>query len=239
MVSILDDDGGEAGMSEDYREQRLAVCEYARKMWLANFVTGSAGNVSVRAPGKDGIYVVTPTSVAYDVMAPENVVVCDGEGDAVIEVENAPSFELPLHVAVYQARPDVGAVFHTHSIYSTILSIMRIPLPPLIEEMAPYLGGPVAVAEYGQSGTDELAVNTVKALEDKAAVLISNHGNVCVGKTLAKAFAVCGLVERAAQIYVECLKLEAAGRGKIIALPADVLEHEREMYEVVFSLPAE
>lgn len=226
-------------MGEEYREQRVAVCEFAKKMAAANLVTGSSGNVSMRAPGTDGIYVITPTTVNYDVMTPENIVVCDGEGDAVIEVDNAPSFELPLHVAVYRARPDVGAVFHTHSIYSTILSILRIPLPPLIEEMAPYLGGVVAVADYGQSGTDELAANTVKALEDKSAVFISNHGNVCVGKNLAKAFNVCGLVERAAQIYVECLKLSIAGHGQIIPLPADVLEHEREMYEVLLSMPAE
>jgi len=224
-------------MGNDYSELRREVCGYARKMAAAGFVTGSAGNVSARVVGEEDRYVITPTSIDYEVLMPENIVVCDGEGEAVIEVENAPSFELPLHVAIYQARPDVKAVFHTHSIYSTILSILRLPLPPLIEEMVPYLGGEIAVADYGQSGSDELAANTVKALGPKAAVFIANHGNVCAAKSLKKAFAACHLVERAAMIYVESLKLEKLGLGQVKLLPAEVVESERDMYDVLRQMP--
>jgi L-fuculose-phosphate aldolase len=226
-------------MTRDYSQLRREVCEFAKKMARMGWVFGSSGNVSARVPDQDGIYVITPTSVPYDELTPENIVVCDGEGEQVIEVDNAPSFELPLHAAVYRARPEINGIFHTHAIYSTVLSILGLPLPALIEEMVPYLGGEVTVAAYGQSGSQELATNAVKALSDRAAVLIANHGNLCVGKTLAKAFGVCGLVERAAQIYVESLKVAAAGHGKVQGLPAEVLTHEREMYEVLMSMPAE
>jgi len=224
-------------MAKDYMDLREQVCEYAKKMAQAGWVTGSSGNVSVRVPDEDGHYVITPTSVKYDQLLPENIVVCDEEGDEVIELENAPSFELPLHVAVYKARPEVQAVFHTHAPYSSVLSVVRIPLPPLVEEMAPYLGGEIEVAEYGQSGSDDLAEAAVRALGKKAAALIANHGNLVVGKSLEKAFAAAALVERGAMIYVESLKLSAAGHGKMHFLPDDVIEQEKEMYEVLQSMP--
>ena len=223
-------------MGENYMEIRKDVCWYAKKMERSGFVTGSSGNISVRVPGgddKEDVYVITPTHVAYDELAPENVVPCDEEGDEVVEIENAPSFELPLHVAIYKARPDVKAIIHTHSLYSTILSVLRIPLPPIVEELVPYLGGSIEVSEYGQSGTDELAEATVKALGEKAAAFIANHGNVCVGKNLEKAWDACMLVEHVARIYIEALKLEAGGFGKVTTLPDDVIESEMGMYEVV------
>lgn len=220
-------------MAEDYKDLREQVCLYARKMADKGWVTGSAGNVSLRVPDEDDHYAITPTSIKYDELTWENIVVCDGEGEEVIELENAPSFELPMHVAVYRARPDVNAIFHTHAIYSTVMSINRISLPPIAEELVPYLGGEIVVAEYGQSGTDELAENVVKALAGKAAVFVANHGNVCVGKDLRKAFAACELVERSANIYVEALKLQALKHGKVTILPDEVVEAELDMYEVV------
>ncbi len=220
-------------MSDKYAELRRDVCDYARRMAAEGWVTGSSGNVSVRVPGEEGHYVITPTSIKYNELVPDNIVVCDEEGDEVIEVENAPSFELPLHVAVYKARPDANAVFHTHALYSTVLSVLRLPLPPIVEELVPYIGGEILVAEYGQSGTDDLAENVVKALGDKGGVFIANHGNVCVGKNLKKAFNVCALLERTAQTYVECLKLEGLGHGSVTRLPGEVVESEAGMYEAM------
>lgn len=220
-------------MVQDYMELRKEVCDYAVKMWKAGWVTGSAGNVSVRVPDEDDRYAITPTSVKYDRLTPENIVVCDGEGDAVIEVENAPSYELPIHVLVYQARSDVHAVMHTHAVYSSVLSVLRITLPPIAEELVPYLGGPVAVADYAQSGTDDLARNVVRALKEKAAVFIANHGNLCAAKNLEKVFAACALVEHTAHIYVEALKISAIKDITLHALPDEVVEMEKGMFEVM------
>ncbi len=220
-------------MSEGYERIREQVCDYAKRMAIQGWVTGSAGNVSVRVPDEEDRYVITPTSVKYEMLAPENIVVCDGEGDEVIEVENAASFELPMHVAIYEARPDVMAIIHTHSLYCTILSVLRVNLPPIVEELVPYLGGEILVSEYGQSGSDEIADNVVAALGQKAAAMIANHGNVCVGKNLGKAFAACALLERTARVYVESLKLQGLGVGKITTLPDEVVETEMGMYEAI------
>ena len=214
----------------DYLELRNEVHAYAVKMHQAGMVTGSAGNVSARVPDEADRYVITPTSISYEELKPEEVVVVDGEGDLVVG-ENAPSFEYPMHIAIYRARPDAGAIFHTHSVYSSILAVLRKPIPPIIEELVPYAGGEVAVAEYAQSGSDALARNAVQALIGKSAVLLANHGNLCLGKNLRKAFNLCALVERAARIYVEALKL-----GQVHFLPEEVVQAEKEMYEVVKDL---
>jgi L-fuculose-phosphate aldolase len=220
-------------MSEKYEELRKAVCLYAKKMADSGWVTGASGNVSMRAPDEKDVYVITPTSVNYNELKPENIVVCDEEGDEVIDVENAPSFELPLHVAIYKARANVHAIFHTHAPYSTILSVLRKTLPPIVEEMVPYLGGEILVADYGSSGSDELAEAAVKALGDRAAALIANHGNVAVGKNMKKAFSAAALLEHSAMVYVESLKLAAASGGKVHLLPGEVIELEKEMYKVL------
>lgn len=222
-------------MEKDFSICRQEVCAFARKMAAAGWVTGSSGNVSVRAPGED-CYAITPTSVDYDELAPENIVICDGEGETMIEVENAPSFELPVHVAVYRARPEVNAIIHTHAPFSTILSVLRLGLPPIIEEMVPYLGGEIEVAEYGQSGSDQLAESVVRALGPKAAVLIANHGNLLAAKSLKKAFNAASLLERAAMIYLETLKLQALNRGIVHQLPDQVIELEKEMFETIKTL---
>lgn len=215
---------------KDYLELRTEVHAYAVKMYQAGMVSGSAGNVSARVPDEPGRYVITPTSISWEELAPEQVVVVDGEGELVVG-ENAPSFEWPMHLAVYQARPDAHAVFHTHSIYSSILAVLRRPIPPLIEELVPYAGGEVIVAEYAPSGSEALAQNAVRALTGRSAVLLANHGNLCLGKSLRKAFNLCALVERAARIYVEALKL-----GPVHVLPAEVVQAEKEMYEVIKDL---
>lgn len=216
----------------DYDALREEVCRYARKMAESGMVIGSAGNVSVRGPGEN-CYIITPTSLPYSEMQPENIVVCDEEGDQIVEVDNAPSFELPLHVAVYKARPDVQAVIHTHAAFSTMLAVLRKPLPPIVEEMVPYLGGEVLVSEYGPSGSDELAANAVAALGPRAAALIANHGNLTVGKSLAKAWAAAELLERTCRVYLTALSLAAVGSGTVHTLPAEVVAMEAEMYEVL------
>lgn len=213
---------------KDYLEYRTEVWKYARKMYDAGFVTGSAGNISMRVPDEPERYVITPTSVPYEELAPEQVVVVDGEGDLVLDLDYGPSVETPMHIAIYKARPDVGAVIHSHAIYSTILAVLRKPIPAIVEELVVYVGDEVKVAEYASAGSDELARNAVKALGENSAILLANHGNVCVGKNLLKAFNICALVEKSARIYVEALKL-----GGINKLPDDVIEAEKEMYKVM------
>jgi L-fuculose-phosphate aldolase len=194
-------------------------------MWEAGLVVASAGNVSARISGQDAI-AITPTSICYDVMTPDQIVVVSLGSGLPIAANLRPSGELPTHLAVYRARPDVGAVVHTHSPSVTALSVLRRPLPPIIDEMVVYFGGTIEVAEYAFTATETLGANVVAALGDRAGVLLSNHGNFCVGGDLAEALHVALTMESAARVYVEALR-----SGDPVLLPEESLRVGRAMYE--------
>lgn len=215
-----------------YEKERSAVAEHAVRMWRAGMVVGSAGNVSVRAPDP-GRFVITPSSIAYDELTPEQVVVVDEEGDLLEDAgedfERAPSFETPIHLAVYAARPDVGAIVHTHSRHATVMAVLRRPIPPVVDEMVVYLGGAVEVARYGPSGSDALAAGVVEALGERSAALLAAHGVLATGKDLRKAYKNAELVEHVAHVVVTAEQLG----GPLEPLPDDVVTAEKQMYEIV------
>jgi L-fuculose-phosphate aldolase len=195
-------------------------------MFAEGMVVGTAGNVSARVPAEE-LVALTPSSLPYEDMTPADIVLVDLRGNPIGD-GRPPSFEKLLHLAVYKARPDVGAVMHTHARYSSVLAVLGRPLPPVVEELVPYVGGQVDVAAFAMSGSDELAANVVSALGDKAAAFLANHGNLCCGKTLAKALRVAQLVERCAEIYVTALRV-----GDPKPLAAEVLEREQMMYDAL------
>lgn len=203
---------------------RKEVVAFARKMYADGLVVGTAGNLSSRVPGEERV-AITPSSLPYEEMEPDDVPILDLSG-AVVVTGRAPSVEWRLHLAIYQARPDVGAIFHTHGVYSSVLAALHLPLPPIVEELAHYVGGQIEVAEYAPSQSPELSRNVVVALGGKAAALIANHGKVCCGEDLTSAYHVCQLVERVAHVHILACLL-----GKPIPIPAEVIEKERLEFE--------
>lgn len=203
---------------------RGAAWLHAKKMWEEGLVVASAGNASCRVDGEPHI-AVTPTSIGYDVLRPDQIAIVDLEG-RLVDGPCRPSSELPTHLAIYAARPDVGGILHTHSPFVTSLSMLRRPLPPVIDEMLVWLGGGVEIADYAFTGTAELGANAVRALGDRAAVILASHGNVCVGPSLEDALHAAIVVESAARAYVQAL---AAGEPAV--LPDDIIARGRAMYE--------
>lgn len=184
-------------LAEKAREQ---VARAGVRMARAGLVLGTWGNVSCRVSRED-LVVITPSGMAYDALQPRDIVVVDLNG-SVVEGERRPSTELELHLAIYRARPDVKAVMHTHSVFASAMAVARLPVPPVVEDVAQIVGGAVPVAEYAPAGSRELAANVVRALGQGGAVLLANHGLVGVGGSLDEAFNVCQIVEKAAQIYI-------------------------------------
>jgi L-fuculose-phosphate aldolase len=200
-------------------------------MCEAGLVVASAGNVSARVSG-GGAIAITPTSVCYDVMTADQVVVVGLDSGLPVESTGRPSAELPTHLAVYRRRPDVGAIVHTHAPYVSTLSVLHRALPPVIDEMIVYFGGTVEIADYAFTGTEDLGANVVAALGDRAGVLLSNHGNLCVGRDLETALHVALTMEATARIYVECLRT-----GEPVVLPEGSLRAGRAMYETLRRRP--
>jgi L-fuculose-phosphate aldolase len=125
-------------------------------------VRGTEGNASARA---GELVAISPSGLVYETLRPEDVCLVTPDGELV--EGPTPSVELPMHLAVLAARPEVGAVVHTHSPGATAR-------PPV----------PVAV---GVSGTAELGAAVVEAAAGCYAVVIESHGPVCFGSDLSEA----------------------------------------------------
>jgi L-fuculose-phosphate aldolase len=205
-------------------EERQAVLDCAKAIYQEGLVVGTSGNVSARC-GKD-LLAVTATSVPYDAMTLDDIVVVDFTGEPIVG-EALPSTESLMHIAIYEARPDVGAVCHTHSAHASGLSVANQPLVPMIDEMVVHMGGRIEVSEYAFPGTEELGERVVEALGDRAAALVRNHGVVGVGKTVSEAHRVCQMVEHSARIYTVAKSI-----GQVHELPEDSVRTEIEIYRM-------
>jgi L-fuculose-phosphate aldolase len=186
------------------RDEQFEVWSHARKMWEEGLVAGSSGNVSMRTGDHIAI---TPTAVPYSEMTPQQVAVVGIETGTVVTPSTKPSYELPMHLVIYRERPDVQAIVHTHAPFISTLSVLRRPLPPVLDEMSVLFGGTIDVAEYALTGTDQLGHNAVRALGQRPGVILANHGNVVIGSTLARALHLAIAMEACARIYVQALQL--------------------------------
>lgn len=192
-------------------------------------VAGTWGNISAKVPGTDWV-AVTPSGRDYQKLTPADIVVVDANG-IVVEGGLKPSSELPMHRAIYSNRPDLAAIVHTHSVFASACAAARKPLPPVIEDLIQLAGGSIEVADYALPGTDTLAENTVKALGDRQAVLLANHGVVGCGTDLTEAVLACELVEKGAQIYIYANQLGGAhvlSEEDVAVMRRFYLEHYRK-----------
>ncbi len=174
-----------------------AVLDAAHRMLATGLVEGTSGNISGRLP--DGLVCLTPSSVAYDTMTLDDLVVVDLEG-TVVDGHRSPTTEKDLHLATLRAYPELGAVIHTHAVHATMFALAREPIPAVIEEVVVYLGGDVPCCGYRGTGTAELGEEVAAHLADRGAALLANHGLVTCAATPEKALHNAALVERTAQI---------------------------------------
>jgi L-fuculose-phosphate aldolase len=212
-------------------EPEIAVLAAAKDMLRRGLVEGTAGNISARRA--DGNIVVTPSSVDYQDMTLEDLVLIDPDGGLLEAAEGrSPSSEAKLHLACYQAFDDIGSVIHSHPVWATMFAIARQPIPACIDEFAVYCGGDVRCAEYAASGTPEVGVNAVKALDGRGAALIANHGLVAVGPRPDKVLHITALVERTAQIV-----WGARALGGPVPIPEEVNRNFGMVYSYLRSNP--
>ena len=120
-------------MNDRFADARHDVWHHAKKMWEQGLVVASAGNVSRRID--TSLIAITPTSIPYDTMRADEIVVVSLENGEPVDSTRGPSYELPMHLALYRGRDDIGGVVLTHAPYVTTLSVLRRKLPPVIDEM--------------------------------------------------------------------------------------------------------
>ena len=208
-----------------------AVLAAAKDMLRRGLVEGTAGNISARR--RDGTVVVTPSSLDYEAMALDDLVVVDPDG-AVVSARDgrSPTSELHLHLACYRAFDDIASVIHSHPVWATMFAVSHQPVPACIDEFTTYVGGDVRCAGYAASGSAEVGDRAVEALEGRGAALLANHGMVAVGPSPARVLHIIALVERSAQIA-----WGARALGGPVPIPDDVNASLAGVYQLMRQLP--
>ncbi|QOZ48627.1 class II aldolase [Bradyrhizobium sp. CCBAU 53340] len=205
-------------MTADELDKRQAIIDACRRMNALGINQGTSGNISVRHG--DGI-LVTPTSVPYDAMTPDQIVFMAMDGSHA--PSRKPSSEWRFHLDILKARTDVNAVVHAHPTYCTILAIMGMDIPPVHYMIAAAGGDSIRCAPYATFGTAELSAHAVHALEGRQACLLDHHGMIAIGKTLDKAMWLAVEVETLARQYHGCLQI-----GKPPLLSSAEIERVRQ-----------
>jgi L-fuculose-phosphate aldolase len=212
-------------MSEATATIKQRLVETAQELLRSGLVEGTAGNLSARLP--DGNVVLSPSSLAYETMTADDLVVCDLEGK-VLAGERAPTSEKALHLACLRQHPEIGAVIHSHAKYATMFAITHRPIPCVIEEFDIFVGGEVAVADYKLTGSDDLGEEVARHVGERGAVLMANHGLLTVGRDLSDALKVARLVERTAEIV-----WGAQALGRLVPLPEATLKRFAPIYKML------
>ncbi|MDE0885213.1 MAG: class II aldolase/adducin family protein [Myxococcota bacterium] len=206
-------------------EQKLknSILSTAREMIAGGLVEGTAGNLSARLSAERVI--LTPASLSYETMEASDLVITDLKGK-VIEGKRQPTTEMALHLACLTHHADIAAVLHCHPVYASMFAINREPIPSLIEEFDIHVGGDVPVADYRETGSEALATEVSGHLGERGAVLMANHGLLCVGKDPEHALSIALLVERTAKIV-----WGARLMGKPFALPKSTHQKYSPLYK--------
>lgn len=189
------------GVYDNAKQQVVDTC---LRLVNKGYLIGTGGNVSVRIEGQK-MLAVTPSNYDYLKMKPEDICIL-GWDLQVIEGERKPSIESAMHAAVYENRPDVNVVIHTHQIYASAFAILNQPIPALFDEQVRFLGRSVEVAAYAPSGTGFLKKNLVSKLRNHCnAYLLQNHGAMCLGADAERAVFNVELLEKCSLDYLLAL----------------------------------
>jgi ribulose-5-phosphate 4-epimerase/fuculose-1-phosphate aldolase len=183
------------------------VARSAKTFWELELTSGlDAGDTSLRDPETGNVYILPRPSperpiANWSEIGEDDVAVVDRSGRALLQDGTDPTVELQTHLGIYDARPDVNAIVHSHGEWSQIFSVLRWDIPTYTSETFLVAGlGPIKCAPSGGVATKEVARQAVDALGSRSrAALLPSHGAVCVGRSYEEAFHVARMVERAAR----------------------------------------
>ncbi|MGF7143207.1 L-fuculose-phosphate aldolase [Anaerotaenia torta] len=182
-----------------YEQERIQLKEICKLLYERQLVTASDGNISMRLNEKH--IIITPSRKNKGLLSPEDMIVTDLDGN-VAEGRGKASSEFLMHRAIYQNRPEIGAIIHTHPVYATAFALAgkNIPDDHLIE--ARVILGPTALAEYGTPGTPEMAEVIAPHIRKVNSILLKNHGAITYGTDLIDAYNRMDVLEAVAKTII-------------------------------------
>ena len=211
---------------EDVAALHAELVRYGLVVW-------TGGNVSGRVPGAD-LFVIKPSGVSYDELAPENQILCDLDGNVVEGTpgsERSPSSDTAAHAYVYRHMPDVGGVVHTHSTYAVAWAARGEPIPCVITAMADEFGGEIPVGPFAIIGDDSIGRGIVDTLTGHRSrgVLMKSHGPFTIGRDAKDAVKAAVMLEDVARTVHISRQL-----GEPIPIPQADIDRLYDRYQNVY-----
>lgn len=196
-------------------------------------VVWTGGNISARVPGAD-LFVIKPSGLSYDDLAPENQILCDLDGNVIPNTpgwERSPSSDTAAHAYIYRNMPAVGGVVHTHSTYATAWAARGEAIPCVITAMADEFGGEIPIGPFAIIGDDSIGQAVVATLTGhrSRAVLMQNHGVFTIGKDARDAVKAAVMTEDVARTIHISRQL-----GEPIAIPQSAIDSLYDRYQNVY-----
>jgi L-ribulose-5-phosphate 4-epimerase len=212
---------------------RVQVAALHAELVRYGLVAWTGGNVSGRVPGAD-LFVIKPSGVSYDALAPENMILCDLDGGVVPGTpgsERSPSSDTAAHAYVYRHMPEVGGVVHTHSTYAVAWAARGEEIPCVITAMADEFGGPIPVGPFAIIGDDSIGRGIVETLTGhrSRAVLMRGHGPFTIGASATDAVKAAVMLEDVARtVHV------ARQGGAVVPIPEAAIDSLYDRYQNVY-----
>lgn len=174
------------------------LIDYGRKIYEAHLVVGAGGNISAR----DGEVIwMKPSGFAMDDMTAGDLCGMDLASGRQVEGPHMPTSEVNMHLGIYRVRPDVNAVFHTHSPWLCGVVSSGVEMKPMFAEFVNDLGRRTTVP-YITATTQALADAVAEAAKGHETIFMVNHGVTCLGTTMRQAYFRCLICEDAAKSLV-------------------------------------
>lgn len=192
-------------------KERKKVVEFSIKLLENGLTNETGGNISILNKELN-LFAISPSGKDYYSVKANDVVIMDINGE-VVEGNLKPSSEFQMHRMIYKNFQGAEAVIHCHSPYATALSILNEELPASNYLVAVGGGNNIRCTKYESFGTKEIALEAVKALKDRKACLLANHGQIAYSNTIESAYSIASTIEECSMTYMIA---KASGVPKIL-----------------------
>jgi len=210
-----------------FEQLRREVWEANLGIFHAGLVTMHAGNAS-GIDRKRGLVLIKPSGMDYDKMRAADMVVTDLAGGKV-KGKWKPSVDLPHHLYLYQHRPEIGGVIHTHSNYATAFALVGRSLPVYLTAIADEFGAEVPCAPYVDNQGDHIGETILQYMGKAPAILLGQHGTFAWGPTPREALKAAVMLEDVAKT---CLLAMLLGKPK--PLPPEEVKKWWDRYHTTY-----
>ena len=180
------------------------LVSFSRKLKQKGLVSEGCNKGSISIRMEIDTICMSPSKLDYSEMRAGDINIL--RLDNTFIKQNAPaSRDSSFHLAIYQSRPDVNAIIHTHSRYATALALVNKGIPYITFGMKQHCKGPISIAPFAFPDSPEVNSAIIEHLGQKNAVLIQNHGLICVGSSLLDCYETAEFVEELSESYIHAL----------------------------------